>query len=133
MQKLLCNVQKFRRNAIHNVWLTMSKKRKSTVDFMVFHPTRQNPFSITARVRIKAQVMTTTLQKALFLKPIFTYRTLHPFDVIIHGIVRFQAESTYILILSILNVSTFWAIPLSVMWLCTSAHVVKLQVWYFVF
>ena len=29
MQKLLCNVQKFKRNAIHNVWLAMSKKWKS--------------------------------------------------------------------------------------------------------
>ena len=43
MQKFLCNVQKFRRNAIHNVWLAMSKKWKSTVDFMVFHPTDKIP------------------------------------------------------------------------------------------
>ena len=34
---------------------------------------------------------------------------------------------------AILDVSTFWAITLSVMWLWISAYVVKLQVWYFVF
>ena len=43
MQKLLCNVQKFRINAMPNVWLAMSKKWKSTVDFMVFHPANKIP------------------------------------------------------------------------------------------
>ena len=72
-------------------------------------------------------------KKALFVKPIFTYGTLDPFDVIIHSIVQFQVESTCFLLLSILDVSTFWTIPLSVMWLWISAYAVKLQVWYFVF
>ena len=43
MQQLLCNVQKFRRNAMPNVWLVISKKWKSTIDFMVFHPTDKIP------------------------------------------------------------------------------------------
>ena len=64
-------------------------------------------------------------KKYLLVKPIFTYGTLDPFAVIIHGIVRFQAKSTYIFILSILDVFTFQAIPLSVISLWVSAHVVK--------
>ena len=35
--------------------------------------------------------------------------------------------------LAIIDVSTFWAITLSVIWLWISAHVVKLRLWYFVF
>ena len=50
---------------------------------------RQNPFNITATPRSEAQAMTTTPQKALLVKPIFTYGTLDPFGVIIHGIVQF--------------------------------------------
>ena len=72
-------------------------------------------------------------KKALFVKPIFTFGTFDPFDVIDHSIVRFQAEISHTLILSILDVSTSWTIPLSAMWLWISAHLVKLQVWSFVF
>ena len=112
-------------------WLCRRKKADSR--FHDLPSNRQNPFNITATLRSEAQAMATTPQKALLVKPIFTYGTLDPFDVIIHSIVQFQAKSTCFLLLSILEVSTFWAIPLSVMWLQISAYAVKLQVWYFVF
>ena len=89
MQKFLCNVQKFRWNAIHNLWLAMSKKWKSTVDFMVFHQTDKIPSILQLHQDEKLKRWQLLHKKALFVKPVFTYGTLDPFDVIIHDIVRF--------------------------------------------
>ena len=46
MQKLLCNVEKFTRNAMPNIRMVMSKKWNSAVDFMVFHPTDKIPSTL---------------------------------------------------------------------------------------
>ena len=97
------------------------------------HPTDKTPSILQLHQGKNLKRLQLLHKKALFVKPIFTYGTLDPFDVIIHSIVQFQAESTCFLLLSILDVSTFWAIPLSVMWLWISTYAVKLQVWYFVF
>ena len=89
MQKLLCNIQKFRRNAIPNVWLAMSKKWKFIVDFMVFQPTDKIPSILQLHHGQKLKRWQLLHKKALFMKPIFTHGKLDPFGAIIHGIVRF--------------------------------------------
>ena len=67
----------------------MSKKLKSTVDFMVFHPTDKIPSILQLHQGQNLKRWQLLHKKALLMKPIFTYGTLDPFDVIIRGIVRF--------------------------------------------
>ena len=63
MQKLLCNGQKFRRNAMHNIWLAEEMKFYSR--FHGLPSNRQNSFNTTATSRPKAQAITTTPQKTI--------------------------------------------------------------------
>ena len=92
MQKLLCNVQKFRRNTIQNVWLAMSKKWKSSVGFMVFHPKDKIPLILQLHQGENIKWWQLLHKKALFVKPIFTYGTLDPFDVIITSLYDFSRK-----------------------------------------
>ena len=56
-------------------------------DFMVFHPT-DKILQYCSYTKVKSSI-DENYSTNLFVKSIFTYRTLDPFVVIIHGIVRF--------------------------------------------